>query len=87
MRTVAREHIVSNHNDRRVGRLEHYTYLLPETDARTSVEWKKDERVRGEIFVQPFVDPPVGVEVLSCRPRVSNPEAGERPGDIPSGPQ
>ena len=44
--------------------------LLPEADARASVEGEEDERVGGEVFVEAVVEEAVGVELVGCGSRV-----------------
>lgn len=41
------------------------THLLPETYPRTGVERKEDERVTGEVLVQPLIHETVRIEVCS----------------------
>lgn len=47
------------------------TYLLAQTDARTGVERNKDERVGGQVLVEPLVNEPVRIELQSCSESVS----------------
>ena len=39
-------------------------YLLPEADARPSVEWEEDEWIWGEIFLYSFVEEAIRVKFV-----------------------
>ena len=65
------------------------TYLLSETDARSSVERQEDERVWDEVLVETFVEESIGVE-LKCvrapeiRPSLHKHDRVEDPWEITS---
>ncbi len=40
------------------------THLLSETNTRTSIKWKEDERVGSEILLETIVEESVGIKLL-----------------------